>query len=288
MIKTNWDLSHLYSSNEEFESDLKLAKKYQKNIEKFKGKLNNKDDILDYFKIDAELSKILEKMVVYAFCKKDDNGKDKQNIKNYEIINNYYSEIGEKLAFAKVELSSLDEQFLRFLKEDKCFKDFDRTIDDIIRYKKHTLSEKDEQRISKISGFSSTDDIFKILSNLEMNHGSFIDENGNEIKLSPQNYNLCMNNPNPKIRRAVMEAYYEQYGKLIQTYSGLLTSHIKYENFIAKEYGFDSVLDMKCYGEEVDKNVMLNNIKNVSAHKDLLHRYFAVKKKILVTLKLRY
>lgn len=281
MIKTNWDLSHLYSSNEEFESDLKLAKKYQKNIEKFKGKLNNKDDILDYFKIDAELSKILEKMVVYAFCKKDDNGKDKQNIKNYEIINNYYSEIGEKLAFAKVELSSLDEQFLRFLKEDKCFKDFDRTIDDIIRYKKHTLSEKDEQRISKISGFSSTDDIFKILSNLEMNHGSFIDENGNEIKLSPQNYNLCMNNPNPKIRRAVMEAYYEQYGKLIQTYSGLLTSHIKYENFIAKEYGFDSVLDMKCYGEEVDKNVMLNNIKNVSAHKDLLHRYFAVKKKIL-------
>lgn len=281
MIKTNWDLSHLYSSNEEFESDLKLAKKYQKNIEKFKGKLNNKDDILDYFRTDAELSKILEKLVVYAFCKKDDNGKDKQNIKNYEIINNYYSELGEKLAFAKVELSNLDERFLSDLKKDKCFKDFDRTIDDIIRYKKHTLSEKDEQRISKISGFSSTDDIFKVLSNLEMNHGSFIDENGKEVKLSPQNYNLCMNNPNPKIRRAVMEAYYEEYGKLIQTYSGLLTSHIKYENFLAKEYGFDSVLDMKCYGEEVDKNVMLNNIKNVSSHKDLLHRYFAVKKKIL-------
>ena len=110
--------------------------------------------------------------------------------------------------------------------------DFDRTIEDIIRYKKHTLSESQEQMMSRIAGFSSTDDIFSILSNLEMNHGSFIDENGKEIKLSPQNYNLCMNSPNAETRRRVMEAYYGEYGRLSQTYAGLLSSHIKYKNFL--------------------------------------------------------
>ena len=281
MEKGYWDLSHLYKSNADFEKDLKMAEKLEKNIEKFKGKLTESDVILEFFKADADLSQVLEKLAVYAFCKKDDNGKDKQNTKNYEIINNFFAKIGEKLAFSKVELSKLDESFLNGLKTDSRFADFDRTIEDIIRYKKHTLPEKQEQTMSKISAFSSTDDIFRILSNLEMNHGSFVDENGKEIKLSPQNYNLCMNNPNADVRRRVMEAYYGEYGKLIQTYAGLLSSHIKYENFTAKEYGFDSVLDMKCYGEEVDKKVMLENIKNVSARKNLLHRYFEAKRKIL-------
>lgn len=276
-----WDLTHLYKNNDEFEKDLKLAKKYLENIKKFKGKLNKSDTILDYFKQDTEMSVILEKLVVYAFCKKDDNGKDSQNTKNYEIINNLFAKIGEELAFAKVELSELDEKFLNELKLNKNFSDFDRTIEDVIRYKKHTLPEKQEQVMARISGFSNTDDIFKILSNLEMNHGSFVNENGEEIKLSPQNYNLLMNNPSQETRKTVMETYYGEYGKLIQTYAGLLSSHIKYENFVAKEYGFDSVLDMKCYGEEVTKNVMLNNIKNVSSHKKSLQKYFLIKQKIL-------
>ena len=281
MKRGYWDLTHLYKTNNDFENDLKIVEKYLENIKKFKGKLNSAEVILDYFKQDTEMSIILDRLAVYAFCKKDDNGKDFENVKNYDIINNLYSKMGENLAFAKVELSKLDEEFLLNLKNDKKFVDFDRTLEDIIRYKKHTLSEEQEQMMSRVAGFSSTDDIFSTLSNLEMNHGSFIDENGHEIKLSPQNYNLCMNNPNSEVRRRVMESYYGEYGKLGQTYASLLSSHIKYENFLAKEYGFDSVLDMKCYAEEVDKSVMLNNIKNVSMRTDLLHRYFKVKKKIL-------
>lgn len=281
MENKNWNLSHLYKTNEDFEKDLKIVEKYLENIKKFKGKLNKIDVILDYFKLDSEFSILLDRLAVYAFCKKDDNGKDSQNVRNYETINNLYSKIGESLAFAKVELSKLDESFLNEMKADIRFADFDRTLEDIIRYKKHTLSEEQEQMMSRISAFSSTDDIFSVLSNLEMQHGSFVDENGKEIKLSPQNYNLCMNNPDAGVRRRVMEAYYGEYGRLIQTYAGLLTSHIKYKNFLAKEYGFDSVLDMKCYAEEVDKSVMLNNIKNVSSRVGLLHRYFEIKKKIL-------
>ena len=92
---------------------------------------------------------------------------------------------------------------------------------------------------------------------------------------------MHLNNPNPEIRKQVMENYMTEYGKLNQTFAGLLTSHIKYENYLAKEYGFESVLDMKCYAEEVEPEIMMVNIKNVSSHKDLLHRYFKVKKKIL-------
>ena len=52
MINTNWDLSHLYASNDLFFSDLNKLKNLLKNLEKFKNNLNKNDKkiILNYFK----------------------------------------------------------------------------------------------------------------------------------------------------------------------------------------------------------------------------------------------
>lgn len=281
MIKGNWDLTHIYKNTDEFNADLNKAREILNNIIGFKGKLNTPDNIIDYLKKEMVLSIIIEKLAVYSFCKKDDNGKDAVNVKNYSVADNFIAEVNEKLAFSKVELSKLDTKFLNKLKKDERFTDFDRMLEDVIRFKKHTLSEKEEQNLAQISAFNNTSDIFSVLSNLEMEHGYFIDENGEKIKLSPQNYNISMNSPSARVRRDVMQAYYGEYGKLKQTYAGLLSSHLKYQNYLAKTYKFKSVLDMKCYAEEVDPEIMMVNIKNVSSHKDLLHRYFKNKKKIL-------
>ena len=88
MENKTWNLTHLYKTNNDFENDLKIVEKYLKNIKKFKEKLNKIDVILDYFRLDTEMSIILDRLAVYAFCKKDDNGKDTTNVKNYDVINN--------------------------------------------------------------------------------------------------------------------------------------------------------------------------------------------------------
>ncbi len=278
-----WDLTHLYSSNDEFLKDFEKAKKYLKNAEKFKEKLNknNKKDILNYFLLDSELSVILEKLAVYAFCKQDDDGKNAESVKNYNLVNDLLSKTSEKLAFAKTELSSLSDEFLLSLKKDSDFTDFDRSLEDIIRQKKHTLSEKEEQNIAVLSSFSNTDDIFSVLSNVEMFHGVFVDENGKEVKLFPGNYNEYMNSPSAETRRKVNEIYLAEYKKLNQTFASLFTSHVKYKNYLAKTYGFKSVLDMKTYNEEVSSEIMMVNIKNVKKHLAMLKEYFSLKKQIL-------
>ena len=283
MVDGIWDLSSLYKSNEDFLKDLDKAKQLVFQLEKFRGELSKSDPqiILDYLNKDNELSLILEKLAVFSFCKQDEDGKNQQSVKNYNMINDFFSVANEKLAFAKTELSSIDEDMLNQLKKDPHFSDYDRMLNDIIRYKRHTLSEKDEQNMAAISSFSNTDDIFSMLSNVEMEHGSFTDENGKRIKLSPGNYNLCMNNPNQDIRKKVMENYVGEYKKLNGTFANLFLSHIKYQNFLAKSYGFNSVLEKKCYAEEVPESVMMTCIRNVSVKVDLLHKYFKLKKKIM-------
>ena len=278
-----WDLSHLYKTNDEFLKDFAYLEKCLKNLKKFKGKLckNNPDDILAYFQQESEFSLILDRLAVYAFCKQDDDGKNDENVKNYGLISDFCSKVGEELAFSKTELASHDETFLKTLMKDKKFADFDRVIEDIIRFKKHTLSEKEEQNLAVLSSFSNTSDIFSVLSNIEMDHGSFVDEDGKTVKLFPGNYNTHMNAPSAEKRKLVNETYLAEYGKLNQTFSNLFTSHIKYQNYLAKTYGFKSVLDRKTYAEEVSPEIMMVNIKNVKKHINLLQEYFALKKELL-------
>ena len=278
-----WDLSHLYKSNDEFLKDFNKAKMCLKNLKKFKGKLckTNADDIHEYFLYETNLTVLLEKLIVYAFCKQDDDGKNTNSVKNYNLINDFYSKVNEDTAFARTELASHSEDFLTGLINNPQFADYDRTLNDIIRYKKHTLSEKEEQNMALVSSFANTNDIFSVLSNVEMFHGEFVDENGEKIKLFPGNYNKYMSMPNSNVRREVNEIYLAEYKKLNQTFSNLFTSHVKYQNYVAKCYGFDSVLHMKTYAEEVSPEIMMVNIKNVKSRVGLLQDYFKLKQKIL-------
>lgn len=283
MSRTVWNLAELYGSEDEFFKDFEKSKKLLKNLEKFRNKLNKNDAklILQFLIADDELDQILEKIYVYANCSKDILGKDEKSNKNYQMVLDYYSQVTEKLAFAKTELATLDTEFLKNLKKNPEFADYDRTIEDIIRYKKHTLSEEKEKTFAKISAFGDTDDLFQILSDIEMDHGSFVDETGKEIKLTTGNYNFYMKSPSQEIRKRVMEAYIGAYGKLNMTLGNMYIAHVKYMNFLAKEYNFKSALDMSTYGEELTPAIMKANIENVSAKVNLLQEYFRVKKKLL-------
>lgn len=283
MAKTVWDLTHLYKNNTEFEQDFEKAKKLLKNLEKFKNKLvkNDKKIILNYLLQDVELSLVVEKLAVYARTCVDENGKDDTNLKNYQQINSFCTEANKKLAFAKTEMSLLDDKFLRELSKDSNFSDFDRYFEEIIRMKKHTLSEKDEQFVASLSGFCIADDIYSLLTNIEMDHGEFFDENGKKIKLTTGNFNFYMRSASQDTRKRVLEEYLEKYGKFNLTIANLYFSHVKCVNFLAETYGYKSAREMFAYEEEVDPKIMLKNIERVSSRVKLLQKYFKVKQKLL-------
>jgi oligoendopeptidase F len=283
MVCTNWDLSQIYSSNEEFKKDLENVKKMLKNLEKYKNKLNKNDKkiILKYFKDDTEFGIILEKLAVYARVKIDDNGKDEDAIKNYAEINGLFAQMGQKLAFVKTELASLSDEFLIEMQKDKDFKDFDREIEDILRHKKHTLSEEKESLIASISDFNNTDDIFDTLSDVEMDHGEFIDKNGEVHKLTTGNFSSFLKSKDQNERKKIYSAYLGKYKELNLTLGNLYLSHVKYVNFLAKVHEFNSAKEMLAFNEEVDPNIMETNIKNVYSNVGLLQEFFKLKKKTL-------
>lgn len=283
MEPTRWDLGDLYPDNKSFLSDLGKAKAMLRELQKFRGKLKRGDRALlkRYFDLDTEFSIISERLAVYARCKYDDDGKNETNIKNYQMIGDFFSELGQKLAFVSPELVSLDEELLSALSKEAEFADYNRTLEGIIREKKHSLSERDEALMASISAFSNPDEIYDSLSDIEMDHGKYTSPGGDEIQLTTGNLNSLMKTPVQAERKKIIETYLEKYKQLHQTLSGLYISNVKHTNFLARQYKFNSALEMSAYGEELGTDIMLKNIEVVSAHAPLLQRFFKLKKRIL-------
>ena len=283
MIKTNWDLTQIFNSNEDFEKSFLKSQELCDELAQMKGKIKNgeKEAVLKCFKLNDAFESLFEKVYIYARCKSDEDGKDDLNNRNYMSVNNFYASSLEKLAFIPCELSALDEQFLTELNNDADFVDYTRTIQEIIESKKHTPSELEEQLLSSVSGFSNYHDMFSTLTEIEMTFGEVEDDDGNKVRLTPANYNLLLRSKKQEVRQNVMKTYLSEFKKFNQTIANLYISNIKYKSLVSKVGKYNSVLHKDSFESEITENIMLKNIEYVSKNSGLMRKFFDLKKKIL-------
>ena len=75
-VKVEWKLSDIYKNVEELKKDIEIELELLQKLATFKGKLNNKKDILEFYSLDEKLSLIASKTSAYI------NLRLQKNIKN--------------------------------------------------------------------------------------------------------------------------------------------------------------------------------------------------------------
>ena len=137
-----WNFKDYYESDDKWLKSFDIYANKIDDITKFNGKLKDKSSILLCFKKLEELDMMAEPLYIYANCLRD---VDVSNNTYQEFVNKIESKITEqsvKASFVSPQISALSEEFLIGLLKDKDFKNYTKLLSDIIREKKHTLSEE--------------------------------------------------------------------------------------------------------------------------------------------------
>ena len=90
--KYTWDLGLLYQSREDYLNDFEEVKKIANKLLLFKGKLNNKSDILEHFKLSDEMGLKIDRMGVYLSLRKEMDGKDIVALEDLAELENYLTD----------------------------------------------------------------------------------------------------------------------------------------------------------------------------------------------------
>jgi len=282
--KYKWNLNDIYPDDQSFESELEKVLKEVKNISKLKDDFTaSADNLL------AALNKIItieeqtSKLYAYAHMKYDQNTQNEkyQNYKNKAVM--CYNKLSNSTSFMVPAIIQLGEKKLNKFKEVEVELEFyNHFFDDILRQKDHYLS-AEEEKILALAGevTQSSENIFSMLNNADLEFPLIKDENEEEIRLTHGRYIDLLKNEDRRVRQDAFEGMHGEYQKLENTFAAVLDSSVKGDVFYARARKYDSALESALDSDNISTDVYNNLIDTVSNNLEPLHQYMKLKKELL-------
>ena len=282
--KDTWDLSTIFETDQKWEEELALLTEDTKQAASLEGHLlDSAESLLDITERYLDLSRRLEKLYVYAHMKNDQDTRVAKYQEYYAKAMALYSQLDQVFSFYEPEFMAITEdQYQNILAEEPKLQPYKHFFDKLLQNKDHVLSQREEELLAGAGEiFGSASETFAILDNADIVFPYVQDEDGNEVQLSHGVYMRLVESKNREVRRGAYEALYATYEQYQHTYAKTLQTNVKVQNYRAKVRNYKSAREAALAANFVPESVYDNLVSAVRKHLPLLHRYLALRSKIL-------
>ena len=282
--KYTWDLDVIYSDMNSFDKDYDKAKKLIKKLGSFEKKMIvNSSNFYKTIKLYFDIDRVVTKLSIYTSLSFDLDTSDNSKQELSEKVSNLRSDFSKCSYFIVPSILKLDNKTLKvFYKEEKLLKEYKCYIDEVYRYKKHTLGDNEEKIMSSIGKvIGNCYDTYELFKDCDMSFGNVIDSDGNEIELTNSNYSLFIESKDRRVRESAFNTLYSEYKKYTNTYASLIATNMKELSTLAKIYKYDTAIEMSLFGDDVSIDVYNNLIDSVHEKIGYIYEYYNLKKGFL-------
>lgn len=277
-----WNLDAIYPAIEPWRDDLLALEKDGALISQFRGTLaSSAEQCETAIRRYLDIGRRLEKVYVYARLLSDQDTADSTHLALVEQATNLYTRIAAEWSFLIPELIALSEETLALYLNKPSFADLKRLVLDTVRYKPHTLTSNEENIVALgTEVFGNADKIFSQLNNADLEFGT-IEFNGEQLTLSHGSYVVLLKRPERALRQLAFERYYDMFDRHKNTIAATLSGAIKRDCYLAQIRNFPSARYRSLFADNVSENVYDSLVQTVSQGLAPLHRYYALRKKLL-------
>ena len=279
-----WDLSTIYKNVDEFNQDYDLVIELIDDYSKYENTMmNSAKNLLDSILDDIKISRLINKLYMYAHLSSDS-----------DTSNTYYQELKGKISNLDIEYSKISSFVLptllkedyskieKFYEEEPKLLEHKFSLENIFRYKEHTLNEREEKMLSTLSGaLSNSEDIYDVFTNSDMSFGTIKDENNEEIELTDTNYARYIRSKDRRVRSDAFKLLLTTYSKYQNTFAKIISGDVKSSVAVAEIKNYSSALEASLFSDNIEKNVYDNLINSVHSNLEPLYHYFDLKKEML-------
>ena len=276
-----WDLTKMYKNNKDWEKDLKdLKKKIESFSKKDKNITKNSKYLLETIEEYLGIQRKLYFVYQYAKLNSDADGLNSEYTKMVMDAENLLEYFSTNTSFVNISLKKLNKKLLNsFIKETPILKEYSHMFDEIIRNKKHVLSEKEEKILAESANirgsfetvFGKIDAVDVIFDDIKV---------GKETKeLNHSSYSVFIRDKNRDVRKEAFTKYHEYYKKHANSISVCLINDIKNDEFIANTRKYKNARNMEMDSDKISEKVYDDLITSVHNNIDSFYKYLDLKKK---------
>lgn len=278
-LKDTWDLSLIYKDDQEFYSDLEKVKELlQQILTQKESFLDNIEAFIRFHDDYIMMSRYIQKLHCFAHlhCDVEPNNQDYQTM--YAAILSFYDQVSSSLDFYAVDMIAHSEEVKEYLKDER-LSDYRYSIHEILRQKKHVLSQEMETLVSKTTSISDVSSQVFDAFRLDFDP---VHINGQEKTLNSATLTEYLKNKDVKVRQEAYHNFFKEYKKYENVFAATLSGVMKKDAFYADVKKFESPLEASLYDDNVPTTLFFKILEKANQqYRPLFHRYNALKKKKL-------
>ena len=282
--KDKWAIEDIYPTDAAWEQDLAKARGYAEKIASYKGLLSTDSaKLLEYLRLDDDMTVVLEALVNYAQRRNDEDTRDAKYQDMVSRMEMLFVDISGASAFVTPELLSIDDETMeRFFREQPEMELYRLCIDRVRRRRAHILSEA-EERIMALTGemTGSPDNIFSMFNDADLKFPDATDKDGNKHQVTHGSYIPLMHSNDRELRKSAFESLYGVYENFRNTSAAVLSSQVKCLTFRARARNYENTLQAALDGNEVPVEVYKQLIEAVHENMHYMYKYVKLRKKLL-------
>ena len=277
-----WKLEDIYETEEAWFSDYKrLENAIAAPATKYVGKLGEKPVLQEYFAEIAEISKLLDRLYLYAHMRSDEDVRIAANSSKVSMVISLAAKLSAKYSFVDPELTSLPEETLSAYIADPDFAPQEYQLRRIAAGKAHVLSSDEEKLLALASEvLGGYRDVFTMLDNANLNLPKAM-LGGEEVQMSHGLYGVALHAGTQEERKEWFEKYYQAYINLIDAITQTYYGNVKKDVFYSTARKYSSCIEQALDGEDVAPIVYKNLIEAVHEACPAVHEYISLRGKIL-------
>lgn len=282
--KYTWNLEKIYSSILEFNKDYDLVKNKIKELFKYEKNMTiNSNNFYNTIKLSFEIERLIDKLSVYTSLSFDLDTSNNELQELSEKVSNLRNEYSKNSYFIVPSILKLDREDIdKYMEEEKGIKDYETSINEIYRYKEHTLSDSEEKLLSSIGKIvGNSYDTYELFKDCDMTFDNIKDEDGKDVELNNSTYSLYIESKDRNVRESAFKNLYKEYKKYANTFASLISTNMKELSTLANIEKYNSAIEMSLFRDDVQIDVYNNLIDSVHSHIYYIYDYYKLKKDIM-------
>lgn len=279
-----WDLTKIFASDTDWQTAYDELNERLVNADFFaQTAVNSGKDLYNALQYGLGLMRDLETLYVYASMKSD------QDTANglYQGLSNKAESLAAKVSaaisfFDPAVLSLSKDKLADYFSQEIRLQEYTHYFEDILTQKGHVLSE-DQEKLLAAAGdiFGASERTFGMLDNADITFDAVENDEGELETLSDGVYARLLESVKPEVRKNAFKTFYDSYMALDNTFASLIGNHVKGHNYLATVHHYDSARQAALAANNVPEVVYDTLVEEVNKALPLLHRYMALRKRLL-------
>ena len=283
-----WDLTKIFKNNDEYIKSLNDVRSEIGKITGFKGKiLESSETLLSFLELSDKLERKLYKLYYYAHLKLDEDTTNTTSQELEGMITNLLQEYSLLTSFVLPELMQGDyNQVLSFIEQNEELRKYQFNLEDIYRYKSHSLNNEEEKTLSMLSkSLDNASSTFEALTDADISFDPIMVD-GKKTLLTESNYNIYIRSQDRSVRRQAFKRLLTTYGSYKNTLASTFQGQVDCLVSLAKLKKFSSSLEASLFHDNLDTDIYNNLIETINKNMNTIYKYYDLKREVLGVSKL--